>query len=283
MPLQVSSSSLHVAYREGLRASAIVQGSAEVDRPMGAKRLVASMDVELSCAEEHAERVQSDDNINEGSGKQRNQQLRKSVSEPAQTFFPLPNGCSLQLPPGTPVSFAENIIGGVSTSLSIGPLMACALHNVRVCVGSFRLPDENAAMAPASLRLAAAQAVSHALHSARHLRDGIVSDLVLLEPVMRVVVNAPQAVVGGVVSDIGSRRRGIVVDVAACDSYSPNVEHGSVESQVVADIPLVHLIGYASSLRSMTGGCASFSASFLRYSVVADDDAARILGTGSSQ
>jgi translation elongation factor EF-G len=259
-----------------------VQGSAEVDRPMGAKRLVASVKVELSCAEdeEDAESVESGDMINEGTGKQRLQQLRKkSTSEHLQTLFALPNGCSLQLPPATSAAFAENLVGGVTTSLSIGPLMACALHNVRVSVSSFQLPDETAAMAPASLRVAAAQAVNHALHAARHLQDGQISDLVLLEPLMRVVVNAPQSVVGAVVSDIGSRRRGIVVEVATCDSYSPNVEKGSVESQVIANIPLVHLIGYASSLRSMTGGCASFSASFLRYSVVADEDAAPVLGT----
>ena len=273
--LQVSSSSLHVAYREGLRAGSVAHASAEINRSMGAKRLVASVDVELSALEGiDAQMMESDK-----SPIKHHLPLRKSASMAlSETIVALPNGCSLQVPPGIAHVFAENLIGGVATSLSIGPLMACALHNIRVTIKSFQVPDANATMAPVSLRVAVSQAVSNALHMARHLQDGKNSDLVLLEPVMRVVVTAPQSVIGAVVSDIGNRRRGAILEVASCDNCS-SFDDVTVESQVVADVPIAELIGYASSLRSMTGGSASFSATFLKYNIVADENAQRILGT----
>jgi translation elongation factor EF-G len=272
---QVSSTSLHVAYREGLRAGSVVRASAEVSRSMGTKRLAASVDVELSVDE-------GGDTQNDDGGayplKQRRQQLQKCVSvAPSETIVALPNGCSLQLPPGTSAPFADNLIGGVVTSLSIGPLLACALHNIRVSIKDFQLPDANAAMAPASLRVAVSQAVSNALHRARHLGDAQLSDLVLLEPVMRVVVTAPQSVIGAVVSDIGNRRRGKILEVASSDNDFCS-DNAGFESQVVAEIPVAQLIGYASSLRSMTGGSATFSATFSKYDTVPDDDACRIFG-----
>jgi translation elongation factor EF-G len=264
-----------VAYREGLRAGSIVQGSAEVNRSMGAKRLVASVDVELSVEDMSDARINQHD---QEVFKQNHSKLRKTASiATSETIFALPNGCSLQVPQGTPTAFVENLVGGVVTSLSMGPLLACALHNIRVTIRNFQLPDANATMAPASLRVAVSQAVGNALHSARHLQDGLNSDLVLLEPIMRVVVTAPQTVIGTVLSDMGNRRRGTIVEVASPDSCSSS-ENESIESQVVADVPVAQLIGYASSLRSMTGGSASFSATFLNYGIVPDDDSARILG-----
>ncbi len=241
---------------------------------MGAKRLVASVDVELSPVEG------IDAQIMESDKSPINHQLplRKSASMAlTENIVALPNGCSLHIPPGIADVFAENLIGGVVTSLSIGPLMACALHNIRVTINRFQVPDANAAMAPVSLRVAVSQAVSNALHMARHLQDGQSSDLVLLEPVMRIVVTAPQSVIGAVVSDIGNRRRGAIVEVASCNNCS-SFDDTTVESQVVADVSIAQLIGYASSLRSMTGGSASFCATFLKYNIVADDDSKRILG-----
>ena len=274
--LQVGSSALQVAYREGIRAGSILHASAEVNRSMGAKRLIASINVELSGDDGHnPELVDAGDQIYKSSNKRRKS---PSVEQP-ETVVALPNGCHVQLPPGTAAAFAESIIGGVTTSISVGPLLACALHNIFVNIISYELPDENASTAPASLRVAVAQAVVDALHTARHLQDGQKSDLILFEPVMRVVVVAPQSVIGAVVSDIGSRRRGTILEVAACDSSSHGSDNSSIESQIVAEVPIAHLIGYASSLRSMTGGRASFSASFLKYAAVDDDDAARVLGT----
>lgn len=275
---QVSSSSLHVAYREGMRASCVVHASAEINRSIGAKRLVASVNVELSDLEgEDGLSTERLEQVDKSSSNHRHR-LPKAGSIKSSDTFSLPNGCSLQLMSGTPAAFVESFVGGVTTSLSMGPLLACALHNIRVSISSFQVPDENASMAPASLRVAVSQAVNNALQAARHLQDGQKSELILLEPLMRVVVTAPQSVIGVVVSDLGNRRRGTVVEVVAADVDSFGSDFESFESQVIADVPTTHLIGYASSLRSMTGGTASFSATFLKYGMVSEEDSDRILG-----
>ncbi len=259
-----------------MRAGSAVHASAEINRMMGSKRLVASVNVEVSVVDgEGGMPMESGDKIDKGSRKQRS---KTTCTEPYENIISLPNGCSLQLPPGTFAAFAESFTGGVVTSLSIGPLLACPLYNIRVSISSFQVPDEKATMAPVSLRLAVSQAVDNALQTARHLQDGQKSDLILLEPLMRVVVIAPQHVIGAVVSDLGSRRRGTIVEIVAGDGLLIGSDSESSESQVIADVPIVHLIGYASSLRSMTGGNASFTALFHKYSVVPDDDADRILG-----
>jgi translation elongation factor EF-G len=263
-----------VAYREGLRPGSIIHGSADVNRSIGSKRLVAFVEVEVTVDERG-------DTFNYESdactSKQRQHQFRKSaLTSPSDTMIALPNGCSLQLPPGTPIAFADSFAGGVATSLSLGPLLACALHNIRVIIRSFQLPDTNAAIAASSLRIAVSQAVNNALRSARHLQDGQNSDLILLEPVMRVVVTAPHSVIGTVITDIGNRRRGTIVEVASCDDSNCNNE--SAETQVIAEVPVAQLIGYASTLRSVTCGRATFAATFASYNIVPHDIALRILG-----
>jgi elongation factor G len=261
-----------------LRAGATAQGFADVNRLMGSKRLVASVKVELALAED-VQLLESASKLDcHFPTKEKNQhvRIRKSVET-----IDLPNGCSLKLPPGTSPVFIDHLIGGVTSSLSVGPLMACALNNVSVNIVSYDIPDSNSTMAPASLHIAASQAVSNALHNARHLQDELLSDLILLEPIMRVVISAPQSALGDVLSDIGSRRRGVIVEVTSSDTvpHLPNFfENACVETQVTADVPIANLIGYASILRSITGGRATFSATFLKYDVVPDEESQRILG-----
>lgn len=80
---------------------------------------------------------------------------------------------------------------------------------------------------------------------------------VLLEPVMKVVVNTPEAYIGDVVGDI-NRRRGVTI--------SMNEEYSSVE--VLCEVPLAEMFGYSTALRSASQGRATYSMQFERYSEV---------------
>ncbi len=71
-----------------------------------------------------------------------------------------------------------------------------------------------------------------------------------LEPVMRVEVSTSQDHVGIVIADL-TARRGRVTEL---DSLALG------ESRIVALVPLVEMFGYASDLRSLTGGRADFAA-----------------------
>ncbi|MBL8146673.1 MAG: elongation factor G [Anaerolineae bacterium] len=77
---------------------------------------------------------------------------------------------------------------------------------------------------------------------------------VLLEPTMKVEVQAPDEYIGTIVGDLSSRR-GII---AGMDP------HGGSTS-VRANLPLGEMFGYATSLRNMTQGRGNFTMEFEKY------------------
>ncbi|WP_145187538.1 MULTISPECIES: elongation factor G [unclassified Pseudomonas] len=77
---------------------------------------------------------------------------------------------------------------------------------------------------------------------------------VLLEPVMKVEVVTPEEYQGDILGDL-SRRRGMIQD-------GDETPAGKV---IRAEVPLGEMFGYATSMRSMTQGRASFSMEFTRY------------------
>lgn len=80
----------------------------------------------------------------------------------------------------------------------------------------------------------------------------------LLEPMMKLEVSCPDDFVGNIVGDLNSRRGKI---------HSMNVKVGG--GQVIqAEAPLATLFGYATDIRSLSQGRASFSMEFLEYAVV---------------
>jgi elongation factor G len=77
---------------------------------------------------------------------------------------------------------------------------------------------------------------------------------VVLEPVMKVEVTTPEEYMGDVVGDL-NRRRGII----------QGMEDGSVGKQIKAEVPLSEMFGYATDVRSITQGRASYSMEFKKY------------------
>jgi elongation factor G len=89
---------------------------------------------------------------------------------------------------------------------------------------------------------------------------------VLLEPVMKVEVVTPEDYYGDVIGDL-NRRRGQIVGMD--DSPSGRV--------VNAEVPLAEMFGYATSVRSMSQGRATFAMEFERYAEVPNNVAEVIL------
>lgn len=77
---------------------------------------------------------------------------------------------------------------------------------------------------------------------------------VILEPFMKVEVTTPEEYMGDVVGDL-NRRRGII----------QGMEDGVVGKQIKAEVPLSEMFGYATDIRSLTQGRASYSMEFKRY------------------
>ena len=76
----------------------------------------------------------------------------------------------------------------------------------------------------------------------------------LLEPIMNVAVVTPQAYLGDVGGDL-SRRRGVV----------QSIEDAPTAKIVRARVPLAEMFGYATTLRSLSQGRATFTMEFAQY------------------
>ena len=79
----------------------------------------------------------------------------------------------------------------------------------------------------------------------------------LLEPIMKVVVTAPESYMGDVMGDINARRG----QIAGTD-----IRNGA--AIVTANVPLASMFGYATDLRSRTQGRGNYSMFFERYEQV---------------
>ncbi|HET7465629.1 MAG TPA: elongation factor G [Candidatus Dormibacteraeota bacterium] len=76
----------------------------------------------------------------------------------------------------------------------------------------------------------------------------------LLEPVMKVNVVMPEEYLGDVMGDLSSRRGHIL-----------GMEGRGTSQSVTANVPLAEMFGYATELRSMTSGRATYSMEFSHY------------------
>lgn len=150
------------------------------------------------------------------------------------------------------------LVEGCRGALKRGPLGPYAMANITCHVVDVDAEAGRAGLMalPGALRAAAASAVSTTLASSN--RDGACS---ILEPTMSVEVTVPNDMVGTVLSDLSSRR-GTVGDVFTGESV------GAVQAKALVrgEVPLVEILGYANSLRSLTAGEGAFTAEYTGHS-----------------
>jgi elongation factor G len=103
-------------------------------------------------------------------------------------------------------------------------------------------------------------------------KDGVAkADPAILEPVMKVEVTTPEDFMGDVIGNLNSKRGQI-------DGID---EHGS--SRIIrAHVPLAEMFGYATELRSMTQGRATYSMEFGRYAEVPSSLANELIAKSKS-
>jgi elongation factor G len=94
---------------------------------------------------------------------------------------------------------------------------------------------------------------------------------VLLEPIMKVEVNMPDEFMGDVLGDLNARRGHIL-----------GMENRGTTAIVRAQVPLANMFGYATQLRSMTQGRATYSMEFAHYQEVPKSVAEEIVAKAKS-
>ncbi len=145
-----------------------------------------------------------------------------------------------------PREYIPAVEKGVKEAMTTGVLAGYPMVDLKVALtdGSYHDVDSS----ELAFKIAASMGFKDACRRARP---------VLLEPIMDVEAVAPEEYMGAVVGDLNSRR-GRIVSMEARGS-----------SQVIrAHVPLGQMFGYATDLRSMTQGRATYTMQFLRYEEV---------------
>jgi elongation factor G len=142
-----------------------------------------------------------------------------------------------------PKEYIPAIEKGVSEQMKNGVIAGYPLLGIKVVLfdGSFHDVDSN----EMAFKIAASQG----------LRKGAAdADPCVLEPVMKVEVVTPEEYMGDVMGDL-NRRRGIVQGMD--DSPSGKI--------IRAEVPLGEMFGYATDVRSLSQGRASYAMEFEKY------------------
>jgi elongation factor G len=145
-----------------------------------------------------------------------------------------------------PREYMRAVENGIRETVETGVYAGYPMVDVRAIVhdGSFHEVDSS----EMAFKIAASMAVKDAVEKA---------DPTILEPMMRVEVTLPEQFMGDVIGDLNSRR-GLV----------EGTEVRGTTVVVRAAVPLAEMFGYATDLRSMTQGRASYSMELSHYAEV---------------
>ena len=165
--------------------------------------------------------------------------------------------------PAIPREYVPAVEKGIKEAAETGVLAGYPVVDVKVSLtdGSYHDVDSN----EMAFKIAASMGFKEGCRKAKP---------VLLEPVMDVEVVVPSEYQGAVVGDLNSRRGRIV----SMDSRG--------NAQVIrANVPLGQMFGYATDVRSMTQGRATYTMQFARYEevprAIAEEIMAKVAGKGA--
>jgi len=142
-----------------------------------------------------------------------------------------------------PKEYVPAVDKGIREAMTSGPLAGFPVVDIKIKLvdGSYHEVDSN----EMAFKIAASMGFKEGFNKANP---------VLLEPIMKVEVVTPEDYMGDVMGDL-SRRRGVLQ--GSDDSPSGKV--------INAMVPLGEMFGYATGLRSMTQGRATFTMEFDHY------------------
>jgi elongation factor G len=142
-----------------------------------------------------------------------------------------------------PREFIKPIDQGIKEALETGPLAGYPVTGVEVDLydGSFHDVDSS----EIAFKIAGSMAFQDACKRARP---------VLMEPIMAVEISTPEEYMGEVIGDITSRRGRV-----------QSMEARGNTQVITCKVPLSEMFGYATDLRSLSQGRASYSMQFAAY------------------
>ena len=175
------------------------------------------------------------------------------------------------LPPGRGYEFESEITGGVVPREYIPAVDKGVQQQMAEGVlGGYPVVDVKATLYDGSYHEVDSSEVAFRVAARQAFREGMrCAKPVLLEPTMKIEVVTPDDYMGDVSADL-NRRRGEL----------HSMEESPTGKVVRGEVPLAEMFGYATTLRSMSQGRATYSMEFSRYTPVPAKVAADLHVTG---
>ncbi len=173
---------------------------------------------------------------------------------------------------GSGYEFENKIVGGVVPKEYIGAVDKGVKEQMENgVIAGYPVVDVKVSLYDGSYHDVDSSEMAFKIAGSIAFRDGALkANPVLLEPIMKVEVVTPEVYMGDVMGDM-NRRRGL-----------PQGMDDSPSGKVIrAEVPLAEMFGYATDLRSMSQGRATYSMEFAKYKEVPQNVADSVLKKAS--
>ncbi|MCD6453897.1 MAG: elongation factor G [Candidatus Aminicenantes bacterium] len=149
-----------------------------------------------------------------------------------------------------PQEFIPSVEVGVKEAMTVGVLIGYPMIDVKVRLvdGSFHEVDSS----DLAFKIAGSLAFKKAAERAKPI---------LLEPIMKIEIVTPEAYLGDIISDLNARRG----RVEGLEEITSSIK------AIKGYVPLAETFGYATALRSLSQGRATYSMQFYRYEPIPPD------------
>jgi len=158
---------------------------------------------------------------------------------------------------GKEYEFAEEVVGGVVPKEFFGAVDKGIQERMKNGVlAGYPVVGVKAVLFDGSYHDVDSDELSFKMAGSYAFRDGFMkADPILLEPIMKVEVETPEDYMGDIMGDL-NRRRGMVQGMDDLPGGTKAIK---------AEVPLAEMFGYATQMRSMSQGRATYSMEFAKY------------------
>ena len=173
---------------------------------------------------------------------------------------------------GKGYEFVNQIVGGTIPKEFIGPVDKGVVEQMENgVIGGYPVVDVKVTLYDGSFHDVDSSEVAFKVAGSQAFKEGAKkANPVLLEPVMKVEAVTPGDYLGDVTGDL-NRRRGII----------QGMEETVVGNIIKAEVPLSEMFGYATDLRSMTQGRATYTMEFEKYAEIPSNIAEELIEKAS--
>ena len=173
---------------------------------------------------------------------------------------------------GKGYEFVNEIVGGAIPKEFIGPVDKGVIEQMENgVIGGYPVVDVKVTLYDGSFHDVDSSEVAFKVAGSQAFKEGAKkANPVLLEPVMKVEAVTPGDYLGDVTGDL-NRRRGII----------QGMEETVVGNIIKAEVPLSEMFGYATDLRSMTQGRATYTMEFEKYAEIPSNIAEELIEKAS--